>query len=262
MPRSSSGKQRLRRRRAGRNEEKSLKDYVEHYIKDNQEMDYSQESRFFRCIDEYRFRLIRRFLSPLKGRILDIGSGSGRMLENESARFFSLDISQLNNESRLPKTEGDASGMPFRDSSFAGAVLSEVLEHIVSPKEALLEANRILEEGGRLLLTVPYRERIKMHLCIHCNALTPENAHLHSFDEKTLSKLLQECGFGVKKVLPFENRILYSLHFFSVFRKMPIDFINLIDIIVGTWYNKYNKLLLIAEKRASGSVGRAHPSQG
>ncbi|MGE3063657.1 MAG: class I SAM-dependent methyltransferase [bacterium] len=225
-------------------------------------MDYSKESSFFADIDNYRFRLIKKYVGKNKGRILDIGSGSGKLNVSHSSKMFSLDISQMHNFSSSLKTEGDANKIPFKDKSFDLIVLSEVLEHIDDIKSAVDETARVLKDGGTVIATVPYMEKIKTHLCIHCNKPTPENAHLHSFDEKTLTDLFAKAGLHVIKIKLFENRILFMLHFFSKFSKFPIDFIDYIDIIVGTWCSKYNKIMLVAEKRASGSVGRAHPSQG
>lgn len=240
-----------------------MKDYIEHYSIDNEKMDYSKESYFFKNIDKYRFRLIIRQINAYRDKkILDIGSGSGKMIDSDNGNFFSLDISQINNSSLSVKTEGDANRIPFKSSSFSAVIMSEVLEHISEPHLALREAHRVLDDKGILVLTVPYREKIKEHLCIHCNKLTPENAHLHSFDEENLFKVLSDSGFDPIRTVKFENRFLYMTHFFSVFSKFPIDFINFIDIIVGNWYNKYNKIMLVSQKRASGSVGRAHPSQG
>ena len=235
---------------------------MEHYLKDNEITDYSKESVFFADIDRYRYRLIEKTSGRIKGRVLDIGCGGGKVFFKEKNKLFSLDISQKNNSSQSIKSEGDALMMPFKNGSFNCLIMSEVLEHLIDFSASLSEAERVLAEGGKLIITVPYRERIKKHLCIHCNKLTPENAHLHSFDIDSLERALKERNFRILKAKLFENRLLYTIHFFSFFRKFPIDFIDYIDIIIGTWYNKYNKLLLVAEKRASGSVGRAHPSQG
>lgn len=240
-----------------------MMDYISHYLKDNEIMDYRTQQGFHYDIDSYRFRLIKRFLSKMKeGPFIDIGSGSGRFINDAQREFFSLDISQKNNSSNAIKIEGDILHAPFRSGSFSLITLSQILEHTSSPEDVVSEMSRILKPGGILLITVPFNEHIKKHLCIHCNNLTPENAHLHSFDIEKLSSIAQEAGLNLLSAHPFENRLLYTLHFFSVFKNMPIDIINFIDIFVGNWYNKFNKLFFIAEKRASGSVGRAHPSQG
>lgn len=50
----------------------------------------------------------------------------------------------------------DACALPFEAESFDTVVLGEVLEHLTHPERALGEAKRVLREGGRVIVTVPY----------------------------------------------------------------------------------------------------------
>lgn len=56
----------------------------------------------------------------------------------------------------------------------------EVLEHIPEWQDVLRAmlglANKIV------LVTVPYKERIRQTVCIHCGKLTPLYGHLHTYD--------------------------------------------------------------------------------
>jgi SAM-dependent methyltransferase len=51
--------------------------------------------------------------------------------------------------------QANVSALPFADSSFDGAVLGEVLEHIEDDRAALTELRRVLRPGGVLALSVP-----------------------------------------------------------------------------------------------------------
>ncbi len=55
-----------------------------------------------------------------------------------------------------PDLFADASRLPLADSSIEAVTLLEVLEHLRHPREALREISRVLQPGGRLLLTVPF----------------------------------------------------------------------------------------------------------
>jgi hypothetical protein len=55
---------------------------------------------------------------------------------------------------------------------------------------------RVVRPGGRVLISTPYRERIRYVLCIHCNQPTPIHAHLNSFDEHRLASYLRQGRFG------------------------------------------------------------------
>ena len=104
---------------------------------------------------------------------------------------------------------------------------------------------KLENKEGKLIITVPYKEKIQYHLCIHCNQLTPANAHLHSFDENTIQKLLPE-ELKLLYFKLFENKILYLFHFFN--NTKNFNFQKFIDGIAKIVKNKYNKILILVEK--------------
>jgi SAM-dependent methyltransferase len=50
----------------------------------------------------------------------------------------------------------DGKTFPFSDGEFDAVLTSEVLEHVFNPDEFLSEINRVLRDGGVLLLMVPF----------------------------------------------------------------------------------------------------------
>ena len=171
-----------------------------------------QEKRRFQCISR---------MVPKKGvrHVLDVGAGSGWLSEMLAGRGFevtALDLgldSILRARKRLKErsvpvnfTEGDVYRLPFRSGSFDAAVASEILEHLEKPREALSEIARVVRPGGWIVVSTPYRERIEEIPCIHCNKKTPVNAHLHAFDERTLTELLKTAGFTPPRLVKFLNR--------------------------------------------------------
>jgi SAM-dependent methyltransferase len=85
-----------------------------------------------------------------RGRLLEIGSGSGH-LRDLAPDVVSIDI--------LPSPwvdfVADAHRLPFADSSFSGMVMIDVLHHLERPTAFFAEATRVLRPGGRLAMIEP-----------------------------------------------------------------------------------------------------------
>ena len=100
------------------------------------------------------------------GDLLDIGSGQGRILKllaSRAQRAVGVDISA--DARRLARAElllagtpnttlrhGDMMSLPFEDGEFDTIILDDVLGSTTDPGAALVEAKRLLSDGGRLIL--------------------------------------------------------------------------------------------------------------
>jgi SAM-dependent methyltransferase len=85
-----------------------------------------------------------------EGRVLDIGGGTAHVkdfrpdiVSTDILLFPGIDI------------VADAHRLPFREGSFAGVVMLDVLHHLERPIEFLKEASRVLKPGGRLAMIEP-----------------------------------------------------------------------------------------------------------
>lgn len=184
--------------------------------------------------------IVRKVMTRAGGRVLDIGCGSGwlaGMLGKQGNRVVAMDISPVgvrkakqwieeagrkwqrareHNDSQLSTLNfvtADIYNLPFSDTSFRWVILSEVMEHLHDPDRTLLEIHRVLEEEGRIVITVPHRERIRYTLCIHCNRPTPVNAHLWSFTREEVAARVEKWGFTVVRIGEISNRILEYFRF-------------------------------------------------
>jgi ubiquinone/menaquinone biosynthesis C-methylase UbiE len=63
-----------------------------------------------------------------------------------------LDIHSLRNSEEINKVCGDVSSLPFPDGSFDLVTSNMVFEHLADPLAVLKEANRVLAEGGILII--------------------------------------------------------------------------------------------------------------
>ncbi len=103
---------------------------------------------------------------PHPGRLLDIGTGTGRLLELLAGRVergLGVDASRAMlalARSRLSKPElahcavrqADMYRLPLADGTFDTAVLQMVLHYAEDPAAAVAEAARVLRPGGRLVV--------------------------------------------------------------------------------------------------------------
>ncbi len=115
---------------------------------------------------------ILNYLNPRVGdRVIDIGCGDGyylHLLSNlkiKNLSLFGTDYdprglkkAEKNLNPNIPILEGDLmKKLPFADSSFDKAVMSEVAEHLPNDIVGLTEVARILKKNGTICLTVPHQ---------------------------------------------------------------------------------------------------------
>ncbi len=114
-------------------------------------------------------QLLDRHAASAPGQVLlDVGAGWGDYLPHFVDRGFTtiaLDIDRANlfrvlsvkpAGYPLHLASADAHNLPLRDDTIDVAFMGEVLEHVVSPQEALKETYRVLRPGGRIFVDVPW----------------------------------------------------------------------------------------------------------
>ena len=236
-------------------------DYIEHYKNDAVLFDYFEKRECGATEhDEVRLReYITSLINPKGEYLLDAGAGGGWVAKaflNNYEKIISFDISK-DNVSKIDKSlqsnkhypiTGDLLHTPFKSESFDQIILSEVIEHIVDPASLVLEMDRILKPGGRLIISTPYKEQIQFSQCIHCNRLTPRNAHLHSFDEKSLLKIFESVGLTSPKYYVFGNKALHLLRTSVILKYFPFGLWKFTDRIINLIIPKMEHIILVHDK--------------
>jgi SAM-dependent methyltransferase len=122
-------------------------------------------SYVWRFGQERRLEMIRRYV-PLEGAtVLDLGCGIGayvRRFDELGATAYGLDIDAARvrrgveaGVARLSAGVGEQ--LPFRDASFDGVLLNEVIEHVDDDRATLREALRVTKPGGHVVVFAPNR---------------------------------------------------------------------------------------------------------
>lgn len=235
--------------------------YLEHYKTDAKEFDYFEVRKGATAHDERRVKefIISSVHRDVKS-ILDIGCGSAWVAEfftNKSVKVYSFDISLLNTLRAKKKVPdrlniplvGDSLSLPLKVNSIDCVIASEVIEHVIDPKLFVKELFRVVKPGGRLIIATPYKEVLRYSLCIHCNKKTPINAHLHSFDEKVLIKLIDSKDLDEVMWKTFGNKVLIYLRTYILLKFLPFQIWKYLDKAVNLFYNRPAHIIVQYKKK-------------
>ena len=131
-------------------------------------MDTLLYDRFFDTEDRHwwfvgRRRLVTDLLAGFgaRGRILDLGCGTGGVLQHLQGLGDAVGLDPAPEAARycrrraLPMVLGSGLELPFADGSFDAVLALDVIEHVPDDVAMLREARRVLRPGGTLVVTVP-----------------------------------------------------------------------------------------------------------
>lgn len=107
---------------------------------------------------------MRAMLGDDIGVLVDIGTGTGRMIElfgdaarhaigvDRSPEMLRLARAKLDGRTGWELRQGDIAALPLGDASAHTVILHQVLHFIPAPEAALAEAARLVAPGGRILI--------------------------------------------------------------------------------------------------------------
>lgn len=145
------------------------------------------------------YPLLCRYLAGLA---LDVGCGIGDMLQFRK-NSIGVDINPYNidwcRKKGLKAYLMENNQLPFEDGAFRSALVDNVLEHIIEPKDLLNEIHRVLTKKGRLIVGVPGRQ-----------GYAKDTDHKVFYDESLLMEKLSSARFSLIKMLytPFRSSLM------------------------------------------------------
>ena len=170
-----------------------------------------ENSYFSKVVGDLVLDEVRRII-PLNGRILDFGCGPGYLMEKLIARGIPVEGVDFSEDS-IAATNKRLSGTPLfrgahhsprlpidqRDDSYDALFLVETIEHILTPllEPTLVELNRLLKVGGKIVITTPNRENLDANkvMCPDCGCEFHRIQHVHTWSAVALSALMKQFGF-------------------------------------------------------------------
>lgn len=152
--------------------------------------------------------------------VLDAGAGFGRhafALARRGVNVVALDYAssevaatratfaamaeagEIAEERFVGGLQGDATRLPFADSSFDRVITSEVLEHIQADTAAITEFVRVLKPGGSFAATVPtwLPEKINWMLSDEYHAPKSVGGHVRIYTATELKAKLRTAGLAI-----------------------------------------------------------------
>jgi len=154
-----------------------------------------------------------------KGKMLDIGSGTGRnALGFKRLRWEVVGIEpsrEVANFARqnvgMEVLNGDFEKIDLPVESFDAVLMINVLEHLHNPLESLNKIHTILKPSGMVAVRVPNIESLEFNMLRENFIFIDAPNHLYHFSPHTLRQLFKKSGLKITK-LKFDFRDISGLN--------------------------------------------------
>jgi len=155
-------------------------------------------------------RFIALIKKHAKGKILDVGCGTGYVQDNLGKKSVGMDITfGLLRENRNDVVCADAGHLPFRSNMFDTVYSINLLEHVPDPVQVVEECRRVLKKNGTLILITPNKGmELALDIAEKLSLKIPEGPHkfLNSSELEVLAKNgLRQISSG--RIVFFPNEL-------------------------------------------------------
>ena len=213
-----------------------------------------------------------------KGRILDIGAGTGLFLsyfKNKGWNVAGVEVSATACKTakklfNINLITGDLLNIKLPSKSFDLVTLNNVIEHLHDPKKTLVKIHKILKDDGFAMISCPNIKSFGARLFADRWYGIDVPRHLYQFDRQTLEKLLNTSGF---KIIKFSNNF-WQHNYEIIFESFRILFSpsrrNILaknyrpnaGNVVHTKYSYIKKMVASPFKFGSGLIATLEPFFG
>ncbi len=140
--------------------------------------------------------------------VLDLGCGTGlitRRFIGQKHKVLAIDLnrwalSRMDGKPWVTKIQADGESLPIQDESIDLAIITEMIEHLECPQNAVSEVFRVCKKGARVIGSVPSTSRVwkwRQYLSLTCGGGEPFH---HNYTKKEITDLWQKAGFKMNTI--------------------------------------------------------------
>lgn len=175
------------------------------------------------------------------GKLLEIGSGTGNMLQHCQRLGWDVIGIEPNKEARkIAKTKKldvkeSLEQANIMDNSVDTIMLWHVFEHISSPKQLLKTLDRLLIEGGKIVIAAPNSRANEISIYKEKWAAYDVPRHLFHYNKDSMKRMAKEQEFVINKIRPLWFDAYYISILSERINKNRFSFIR--GMVIGSWSN-------------------------
>ena len=175
---------------------------MQHFNKTAASYNSTSDGKFVEPMYEPILNEIQKLQS---GKILDVGCGNGNLftlLPDGKYELYGVDFSENmileakhNCKTKASFLVADVEALPFKDNSFDIIVCNASFHHYIHPNKALREMQRVLKDGGILLIGDPYVPSLVRPMINILIKFSQKGDH-HFYGFKEMKKLFIKNGLS------------------------------------------------------------------
>jgi ubiquinone/menaquinone biosynthesis C-methylase UbiE len=198
---------------------------------------------------------------------LDIGCGEGYMLLEAVSKgwnTYGVDITDNriseSKNSRISFVNSDLLSAKFPDNFFDCIYMDSILEHVLNPKEHILEIKRILKRGGVAYIGVPNEDSLQYDIKKFLNKITGHKKyspkikpflspyHVSGFNKYSLSFLIKKSDLKIVLLRNFATKSAFRMTRFTSKDFLPAILLTMINFIAFVIRREYYLEMYIKKK--------------
>ena len=184
-------------------------------------------------------------LQPNKGRILDIGAGTGDFLfVAKKNGWETTGVEPSEKAKKIAKNKGVSfveNTSELENYSFDVITMWHVLEHVPNLDNQIKELKRLLKPNGSLIIAVPNFKSFDAKYYGKYWAAYDVPIHFWHFSKKSIKLLFEKEGMQLEKILPMKFDSFYVSLLSEKYKSGKMNFINAFFIgFQSNWKAKKN----------------------